>query len=333
MSTPNAPWSMNLHAPFVEVAWTESGWQAQAVGPRPFRPAQRWIGTETEPSEVANRLVDAGVSRSVRFRNLTEGSWALWAVEPSELSVPPERASLPSGAQACLGSLDRAVEAWVPSPRLFVTDMDSTLIREEVIDELARCGGRYAEVAAVTERAMRGELDFEASLRARVRALEGLPESVFGQVRDRIHATDGADRTIGALATLGCRTAVVSGGFLEVVGPFAADLGIDHAFANRLAVRDGHLTGELAAPVVDGAEKAKTLQRLMDAHGVARAAVVAVGDGANDGPMLDAAGIGIAFCAKEALRARTPHRVDRRRLDHTMHFWGLSDQDVAALAG
>jgi phosphoserine phosphatase len=217
-------------------------------------------------------------------------------------------------------------------PALWVMDVDSTLIEEEVIDELARVAGKYDEVARVTARAMNGELDFEAALRARCRHLKGLPETVFSEVRGRLTVRAGAARLLGALRAVGCRTAVVSGGFAQTVGPLARSLGIDHHVANVLEVRKGKLTGGLVGPIVDSKRKLTFVKSLARHHGIPLARVVAVGDGANDLPLIEAVGLGVAFCAKPSVRARAPVTVDVPRLDAVAHHLGWSAHDLDELA-
>jgi len=218
-------------------------------------------------------------------------------------------------------------------PGLWVMDVDSTLIEEEVIDELARVAGRYDEVAAVTARAMNGELDFETALRERCRCLAGLPESVFDEVRSGLHVRPGAARLIRALRAVGCRTAVVSGGFRQTVAPMAAELGIDFVEANSLEVVDGRLTGGLTGAIVDGQRKLAFFHELIAQLGLSPSRTVAVGDGANDVPMLEAAGLGVAFCAKPRVRERAPVTVDLPRLDAVAHHLGWSEDDLADLGG
>ena len=212
--------------------------------------------------------------------------------------------------------------------RLVVMDVDSTLIQDEVIELLAEHAGRGAEVAAVTERAMRGELDFAESLRERVAALAGLPESVLGEVRDAVQLTPGARTLVRTLKRLGFTVAVVSGGFIEIVGPLAADLEIDHAHANRLEVREGRLTGRVVGAIVDRAGKAEALRGFAAEAGLPLSRTVAIGDGANDLDMLETAGLGIAFNAKPVVREQADAAVNVPYLDAVLFLLGITREEV-----
>lgn len=212
--------------------------------------------------------------------------------------------------------------------RLLVMDVDSTLIQDEVIELLARHAGREREVAEVTERAMRGELDFEQSLHERVRCLAGLDESVFEEVRRAVRLTPGARTLVRTVRRLGFSVAVVSGGFIEIVQPLATELGITHAHANRLEIRDGKLTGRVSGPVVDRAEKARALRRFAEAEGLPLSRTVAIGDGANDLDMLATAGLGVAFNAKPVVRERADASVSVPYLDTVLFMLGISREDV-----
>lgn len=206
---------------------------------------------------------------------------------------------------------------------LLVLDVDSTLIEDEVIELLADEAGTREQVAAVTDRAMAGELDFAESLAARVATLRGLPASTFDDVAARVRLTPGARELVEAAHAADGLVAVVSGGFHEVLDPLAADLGLDHWRANRLAVHDGRLTGEVHGAVVDAAAKATSLHAWARASGVPPTRTVAVGDGANDLEMLRAAALGVAFDAKPVLRAAADVCVATRDLTQVLPLLGL----------
>ena len=212
--------------------------------------------------------------------------------------------------------------------RLVVMDVDSTLIQDEVIELIAAHAGRREEVAAVTERAMRGELDFAASLHERVAQLAGLPASVLDEVRAQVRLTPGARTLVRTLKRLGFTVGLVSGGFIEIVRPLADLLGIDHAEANRLEVVDGHLTGLVVGAVLDRAGKAAALRRFAAAEGIPMARTVAIGDGANDLDMLDAAGLGIAFNAKPVVRAQADASLTVPYLDAVLYLIGIPRDEV-----
>jgi phosphoserine phosphatase len=212
--------------------------------------------------------------------------------------------------------------------RLVMMDVDSTLIQDEVIELLAAHAGREAEVAAVTERAMRGEIDFGTSLHQRVACLAGLRESVIYEVRDAVRLTPGARTLCRTLRRLGLTLAVVSGGFIEVVEPLAKELGITHVRANRLEIVDGLLTGRVIGPVVDRAAKASALREFAAAEGLPMSRTVAIGDGANDLDMLAAAGLGVAFNAKPLVRARADAAVNVPYLDAVLYLLGISRVEV-----
>lgn len=214
--------------------------------------------------------------------------------------------------------------------RLLVMDVDSTLIQGEVIEMLAQRAGKGDEVAAVTNAAMRGELDFAQSLRARVSALAGLPESVIDDVRGEVTLTPGARTLIRTLKRLDYQCAIVSGGFTQITDHLMEDLGIDFAAANTLEVKDGELTGNLVGPVLDRAAKAEALVRFANAAGVPLSQTVAVGDGANDLDMIAAAGLGIAFNAKPVVRSAADTAVSVPYLDAILYLLGISRDDIEA---
>jgi phosphoserine phosphatase len=217
--------------------------------------------------------------------------------------------------------------------RLVVMDVDSTLIQDEVIELLARHAGREAEVRDVTERAMRGELDFAASLHERTAVLRGLPVSVFEEVRAQVRLTPGARTLVRTLHELGFTVALVSGGFMEVVGPLAVQLGIRHARANRLEVADGRLTGRVLGTVVDRAAKATALRDFARAEGLPLERTVAVGDGANDLDMLGAAGLGVAFNAKPLVAEQADASLTGPYLDSVLFLLGLDADEIADVSG
>lgn len=212
----------------------------------------------------------------------------------------------------------------IPAARfLVVLDADSTLIENEVIELLADAAGSLALVAEVTDRAMRGELDFAASLRQRVATLAGLSTDVFAEVGALIRPTPGVHELIAGLHAGGSRIGVVSGGFHELLDPLAATLGLDHWRANRLEVQDGHLTGGLVGPIIDATAKAAALTEWAAQDGVDLCSTVAVGDGANDLTMMRIAGLGIAFNAKPIVRRTADLVIGTTDLSQVLPILGL----------
>jgi phosphoserine phosphatase len=212
--------------------------------------------------------------------------------------------------------------------RLVAFDMDSTLIRAEVIDELAALAGVGEQVRGITERAMRGELDFEASFRARVALLKGLPADKLMRVIDSLPLMDGAERLAATLKRLGYKMAILSGGFTFVGEHLQRRLGIDYLHANVLDVREGLVTGEVLPPVVDGARKAQLLREIADRERLSMEQVIAVGDGANDLPMLRIAGLGIAFRAKPIVRQGARQAISALGLDGILYLLGVRDREA-----
>lgn len=217
------------------------------------------------------------------------------------------------------------------SKRLLVLDMDSTLIRIEVIDELARAHGVYEEVKAVTTAAMEGQLDFAESLRQRVAKLKGLSTEALAELANNLPLTPGAERMVRVLKQLGYRIGVVSGGFNFAASALKARLGLDFALANTLGSADGKLTGQVEGPIVTPERKAEVLAEVATTHGIHLHQTVAVGDGANDLLMLQRAGLGIAFHAKATLREAADTALSRGGLDRVLYILGLGDADIASL--
>ncbi|MEO9323807.1 phosphoserine phosphatase SerB [Nocardioides sp. C4-1] len=214
--------------------------------------------------------------------------------------------------------------------RLVVMDVDSTLIQGEVIEMLAAHAGHEEEVARVTEAAMRGELDFEESLRARVKLLAGLEATALDEVYADIVVTPGARTMVRTLRRLGYRFAIVSGGFSQITDRLAADLGIHFSRANELEVVDGRITGEIVGRVVDRAGKAQALREFAEEVGVPMAATVAIGDGANDLDMLNAAGLGIAYNARPVVQRAADTAVNVPFLDPILYLLGISREEIEA---
>jgi phosphoserine phosphatase len=212
--------------------------------------------------------------------------------------------------------------------RLVAFDMDSTLIDAEVIDELAKVHGVGAEVSAITERAMRGELVFRQSFQARAALLKGLPEAALKQVAESVALNDGAHRLIRALKLFGYKTAILSGGFQYVGEHLQRELGIDYVYANRLMIRNGVMTGEVDGPIVDAERKAELLLEIARREGISRQQTIAIGDGANDLPMLSVAGLGIAYHAKPLVKETARHSISNFGLDSVLYLLGFSDRDI-----
>lgn len=212
--------------------------------------------------------------------------------------------------------------------RLFAFDMDSTLIQGEVIDELARMAGVGDRVAAITESAMRGEIEFQESFRRRVALLRGLSEQRVHELLGTIPLVEGAEQLIGTLKMLGYKTAILSGGFTFFARHLQQRLGIDYVFANELDIVDGEVTGNVRTEIVDGARKAELLREIARKENISLEQVVAVGDGANDLPMLGIAGMGIAFRAKPIVRQTAGHAVSFLGLDSLLYLIGVRERDL-----
>jgi phosphoserine phosphatase len=211
---------------------------------------------------------------------------------------------------------------------LIAFDMDSTLIQVEVIDELAKAAGVGNKVVTITESAMRGEIDFKESLRQRVALLKGLDASVLEEIAARLPLTEGAGRLISTLKKLGYKVAILSGGFTYFGNHLQKLLGINYVHANELEIVDGKLTGSIVGEIVDGARKATLLRKIADKENLSLNQVIAVGDGANDLPMLDIAGLGIAFHAKPVVRKGAGQAISNLGLDAILYFTGIRDREA-----
>jgi phosphoserine phosphatase len=211
--------------------------------------------------------------------------------------------------------------------RLVAFDMDSTLIEAEVIDELATLAGVGEQVSAITERAMRGEIDFNESFRARVALLQGLDEGALQRVASELKISEGAEHLISTLKTLGYKTAILSGGFTYFARYLQARLGMDYVYANELDIVNGVVTGDIKGTIVDGARKAELLRQLAQDEGIDLQQVIAVGDGANDLPMLSIAGLGIAFRAKPLVKKSAEQSISTLGLVAILYLLGFSDKD------
>ena len=279
---------------------------------------------------IAGRIADCGgnIDRIERMAR-----YPVTAIELHTSGAAPDRLRTLLAVEAARHGIDVAVQ---PASllrhgvRLIVMDVDSTLIQGEVIEMLAEHAGYGAEVADVTERAMRGELDFEQSLRARVKLLAGLDASVIDEVYDAIVVNPGARTMVRTLRRLGYRFAIVSGGFSQITDRLAEDLGIHRARANTLEIVDGKLTGEVVGEVVDRAGKARALREFAADLGVPEAATIAIGDGATDLDLLDAAGLGIAYNARPVVREAADTSLNVPYLDTIMYLLGISREEIEA---
>ncbi len=279
---------------------------------------------------VARRLAlcGANIERVLRLSSYPLSAYDLLVSGGDTAQLRSELA-----AEAVAQEVDIAVEQaslWRRARRLVVMDVDSTLVQGEVIEMLAAQAGCEDEVARVTAQAMAGELDFEASLRARVALLAGLPVSAVDAVRSQVRLTSGARTLVRTLQRLGYAVGIVSGGFTAVTDDLVADLGLDHSLANTLEVVDGHLTGRVLGPVVDRARKAEALREFAGLQRLSMAQTVAIGDGANDLDMLAAAGLGIAFNAKPVVREAADAALSQPFLDAVLFLLGIPREEVEA---
>lgn len=312
-------------------------------------PETRWpfvitvMGTPIGSESVAalSGLLQKHAFNIDSIRTLSHGAGCLqthcfeWGVSSSDWSWerletdPTLKRELLNMAQS--HGVDFGIQAhslWRRMKRLVVFDMDSTLIENEIIDELAKEQNVYAEVVQITEAAMRGEMEFEASLRARVALLRGLSRTQFDRVFGRIRFTQGAAELVIWLKRLGLETVVVSGGFTEFAQFVQTELGLDESVANQLEWKDDCLTGEILGVCVTPQRKAETLRKFAEARSINLRQVVAVGDGANDLMMLEAAGLGVAFNAKPIVRERADLVLSQKNILALLLFMGISEQEV-----
>ena len=289
------------------------------------------MGAPLEPAAIA----DAAAEIAERGGNIDRirriASYPVTAIEFQGSGVSASDLRRPLAEVASRHSADIAVQEAGLDRRgqyLVVMDVDSTFIQDEVIDLLAEEAGVLSEVSAITARAMAGELDFEQSLRARAALLEGTPVAALDRVRDRITLTPGARTLCRTLRRLGYRIALVSGGFTEVIAPIAADLGVTDVRANTLEVKDGLLTGQLLGPVIDRLGKRAALEAFARQYGIPTRRTIAIGDGANDIDMLEAAGLGVAFNAKAAARDAADTALNVPYLDSVLYLIGVTREEI-----
>lgn len=307
-SAVTAPWCLTLLAPQVEPS------SLQAI--HAFLDGQGW--TVTRLDILASRAdccaIRLQLEGDLEFHDARVALLALAEEQSVELILQP-------------GATQRA-------PRLACFDMDSTLIQAEVIDELAKIAGVGHQVAEITLSAMRGELDFQQSFRKRMGLLRGFTETSLAEIAPQLPIMPGAPRLLRALRALGCKTAILSGGFTYFANYLKDNhLAVDVIHANQLEFDGGALTGEVIDPIVDGARKALLLQEIAQEMHLSLDQVVAVGDGANDLPMLQLGALGIAFHAKPKVRAEAPQAIDGFGLDAALYLFGLNDRQIAQLLG
>ena len=291
------------------------------------------IGTPLRASAfaaIAGRIADCGANID-RIERMAR--YPVTAIDLHVSGTDPERLRALLATEAATQGIDIAVQPATMlrrGMRLIVLDVDSTLVQGEVIEMLAAHAGREDEVARVTEAAMAGDVDFEESLRSRVALLEGLDASVLDDVYDALVLAPGARTMVRTLRRLGYRFALVSGGFSQVTDRLAEELDIHYSRANELEIVDGKLTGRIVGDVVDRAGKAAALRQFAAEVGVPESSVIAIGDGANDLDMLAAAGLGIAYNAKQVVRDAADTSVNVPYLDAIMYLLGISREEVEA---
>ena len=294
---------------------------ARTLGPAALQVVSEVLAAHGANIESIQRLSEGGLS-SVEFHV---------SLAPGDDEQALKRALLAAAMQGGFDSALQRESLLRRSKRLIVMDMDSTLIRIEVIDELARAHGVGDRVSAITRRAMLGEIDYDQSLRERVALLQGLSARVLHELAANLPLTEGAETLLRVLKRLGYRTAVISGGFSVAAEALQKRLGIDFAWSNTLEISAGQLTGRVLGPIVNAQRKAEILEELSRREGVPLDQVIAIGDGANDLLMLQKAGHGIAFHAKPKLREAAHTAISAMGLDAILYLLGITGRDVASL--
>ncbi len=289
------------------------------------------LGNPLKPSAIAAVALGISLQGGNIERIHRTASYPITAIEFTVSGVDSIALSRQLARTSNEQSIDIAVSPgglmrW--AKKLVILDVDSTLIQQEVIELLAAHAGVQPQVKEITDRAMRGELDFAESLHARVALLKGLPSSVLEEVRNEISLTPGAKTLVDTLHKLGHSVAVVSGGFIQVIEPLVKQLGIQHYRANSLEVSDGKLTGLVSGTVIDRAGKAQALRDFASLESIDLEQTIAIGDGANDLDMIAIAGMGIAFNAKPAVRAAADSSVSAPYLDSVLYLLGISREDI-----
>lgn len=319
---------------------------------------EHWVGQQGKPRHIVTllahrvtaqhiaRVTTATVEQGLNIDKITRLSGRVpieriedkskACVEFSLRGVPTDMSALRTSLLELSAEMDVDVayqedNIYRRNRRLVVFDMDSTLIDAEVIDELAKEAGVGEQVSAITEAAMRGELDFKESFTQRMALLKGLDESVLEHVAARLQLTEGAESLISTLKQLGYKTAILSGGFDYFGRHIQQQLGIDYVYANQLEIVDGKVTGNVSGEVVDGQRKAQLLREIAAGENIDLEQVIAVGDGANDLPMLSIAGLGIAFRAKPLVKATAKQSISKLGLDGILYLMGFSDRDTLHL--